>query len=40
LVLRERAWWMLPIIIALGVVGVLILVVTITPAAPFLYPLF
>jgi hypothetical protein len=40
LIFRERAWWMLPIVIALGVVGLLILVVAITPAAPFLYPLF
>lgn len=40
LILRERAWWMIPIALALGFVGVLMLIVAATPAAPFLYPLF
>lgn len=40
LIARERAWWMVPIAVALGFVALLILVVTATPAAPFLYPLF
>jgi hypothetical protein len=40
LILRERAWWMIPIVVALGIVGLLIVVVAATPAAPFLYPLF
>jgi hypothetical protein len=40
LIMRERAWWMIPIVIALGFVGILMIVVAVTPAAPFLYPLF
>lgn len=40
LILRERAWWMVPIVLALSVVGLLIVLATATPAAPFLYPLF
>ena len=40
LIVRERAWWMIPIVIALGLVGILMIVVAVTPAAPFLYPLF
>lgn len=40
LILRERAWWMVPIVVALTAVGLLIIVATVTPAAPFLYPLF
>ena len=38
--MRERAWWMVPIVIALAIVGLLIVVTALTPAAPFLYPLF
>ena len=37
---REKSWWMIPILIALAIVGVFILVVALAPAAPFLYPLF
>lgn len=40
LIVRERAWWMTPIVLALGIVGALIFIVAATPAAPFLYPLF
>jgi hypothetical protein len=40
LILRERAWWMVPIAVALGLVGILMIIVAVTPAAPFLYPLF
>lgn len=40
LILRERAWWMVPIVLGLSIVALLILLATATPAAPFLYPLF
>lgn len=40
LIVRERAWWMTPIVVALALVGVLIVVGAVTQAAPFLYPLF
>lgn len=40
LILRERSWWAIPIVVALGLVGLLMLFVSVAPAAPFLYPLF
>jgi len=40
LIARERAWWMMPIVIALAIVGALVFAVAAMPAAPFLYPLF
>lgn len=40
LIVKERAWWMTPIVLALALVGALIVVAAVTQAAPFLYPLF
>lgn len=37
---RERSWWMAPVVVALLLIVGLTLAATITPAAPFLYPLF
>lgn len=39
-IMRERAWWMAPIVVVLGLVGLFILGAAATPAAPFVYPLF
>lgn len=40
MIARERSWWMAPIVVALLLILGLTLVATLTPAAPFLYPLF
>ena len=38
---QNRSWWLLPIIIALLVFGVLIAITVVSPgAAPFIYSLF
>lgn len=39
LIRSHRAWWMLPIVFALVIIG-LLAVAAATPAAPFIYPLF
>ena len=39
-IVRERAWWMAPIVVVLAIVGLLIVTAALTPAAPFVYPLF
>jgi hypothetical protein len=39
-IIRERAWWMAPIVLVLALVGLLIVTSALTPAAPFVYPLF
>lgn len=36
---ENRAWWMVPILVVLGLVGLLVLL-TATGAAPFIYTLF
>lgn len=36
----RKAWWMLPVVIALLVIGVLIIVAESSTLAPFIYPLF
>jgi hypothetical protein len=36
----RKAWWLLPVVIALLVIGVLIVVAESTALAPFIYPLF
>jgi Family of unknown function (DUF5989) len=36
---ENKAWWMVPILISLGLVGVLVLL-SATGAAPFIYTLF
>ena len=36
---ENKAWWMIPILITLGLIGVLVLL-TSTGAAPFIYTLF
>ncbi len=38
-VATERRWWLLPIVLAFVVLGVLVLLSS-SPAAPFIYPLF
>jgi hypothetical protein len=40
LIVRERAWWMIPMIAALALVALLIVIASIGPLAPFVYPLF
>ncbi|MCY2944576.1 MAG: DUF5989 family protein [Gemmataceae bacterium] len=37
--INNKKWWLLPILVTLGLVGVLILLST-TAAAPFIYTLF
>jgi hypothetical protein len=37
---RERSWWMAPVVVGLLLIAGLTLAATITPVAPFLYPLF
>lgn len=36
---ENKAWWMVPIVLTLGLLGVLVLL-TSTGAAPFIYTLF
>ncbi len=36
---NNKKWWLLPIIVALVLVGIVILVGS-SPASPFIYPLF
>ena len=36
---RNRKWWLVPLILALALVGVLVALAS-TPLAPFIYPLF
>ncbi len=40
LVWRERAWWMLPTLLALLAVAALAAISAASPLAPFVYPLF
>ncbi len=40
LVWRERAWWMLPTLLALLAVAALAALSAASPLAPFVYPLF
>ena len=37
---HRKAWWMLPVIVALLVIGVLIVIAESSALAPFIYPLF
>jgi len=37
---HEKKWWLIPLILVLLAVGVLMLVASSSPLAPFLYPLF
>ena len=39
-IIRERSWWMAPIVVVLALVGLLIVTSALIPAAPFVYPLF
>lgn len=36
----RKAWWLLPVVLALLVIGVLIVVAESSAIAPFIYPLF
>ena len=36
---ENKAWWMVPIVVTLGLLGILV-VLTSTGAAPFIYTLF
>jgi hypothetical protein len=36
---ENKAWWMIPILVSLGLIGVLVLL-SATGAAPFIYTLF
>lgn len=38
-IVENKIWWMLPIVIVLGIIGVLAFLTT-TGAAPFIYTLF
>ena len=38
-ILENKKWWMLPIVVMLGLVGLLVLIAG-TGAAPFIYTLF
>lgn len=38
-VLENKAWWMIPIVVVLGLVGILVALGS-TGAAPFIYTLF
>jgi len=38
-ILENKAWWLIPIILVLGLVSLLVLL-TSTGAAPFIYPIF
>jgi hypothetical protein len=38
---RERKWWLVPMLLALGIVGVIVMMAALFPAAaPFVYTLF
>lgn len=37
---QEKKWWLLPMLIVLGIVGILVLVAYLYPGvAPFIYPI-
>lgn len=36
---QRRAWWMIPIVVGLLLVGVLVIVAQATPLGPFIYSL-
>ena len=37
---EEKKWWLVPMLLVMGVVGILVVVAMLNPAlAPFLYPL-
>ena len=37
---QEKKWWLVPMLVVLGIVGILVLVATLYPAAaPFIYPI-
>jgi len=36
----RKAWWMLPVVVALLAIGVLIVIAESSALAPFIYPLF
>jgi hypothetical protein len=38
--LAHRRWWLVPIVIALIVVGLLVALAVASPLSPFIYPLF
>ena len=38
--LREKKWWLVPLLIILMLVGVLIVFAQSSPLAPFIYPFF
>lgn len=37
---QEKKWWLIPLIAVLLIVSLLVLFATVSPFAPFLYPLF
>jgi hypothetical protein len=37
---RQKAWWLVPVVVALLLVGGLAALGAATPLAPFIYPLF
>lgn len=37
---RERMWWMIPLVVILGFLGLLLFVGLQTPIGPFIYTLF
>lgn len=39
-IIKEKKWWMIPLILVLLVLGALILFASSSPLAPFIYPLF
>ncbi len=37
---EEKKWWLVPMLLVMGVVGVLVILAAVAPgAAPFIYPL-
>ena len=37
---HQRAWWMIPIVFGLLVVGLLVVLASATPLGPFIYSIF
>ncbi len=37
---HEKKWWLIPLIAVLLIVGALVVFATVSPFAPFVYPLF
>jgi hypothetical protein len=38
--IAHRRWWLVPIVLALVLVGVLVALAAASPLSPFIYPLF